>query len=217
MTAVGVPASGTAVAEGNRWSRWAALSGVVFGLVLALAVLMTAGEPDASNAAKVQAWDIKNKGLMGGSILVLMLAVVVGLYFLTWLYTHLGGKDSGWMGTLFLVGAVIFGLSGTVGAGLHAAIAQDAKHLSADSLQLMSSFDMNLNYPMSCVGLALMFLAVGFLIRRGGLLPGWLAWVSWFFALCAVSFFVGFVALLGSALWMIAVGAILAARSPAAS
>jgi hypothetical protein len=191
-----------------------ALTGVLFGVLVAAAVLMVSGLPDAKNAAKAQAWDVKHTGLLGGAFLLTTLAVIVGLVFLTWLYSHLA-RDGGWMGTLFLVGAVVFGLSGTLGAGIEAALNSDAKHLNTTSLQLMSSLNQNLNFPMSSVGLALMFLAAGFLIRRTGLLPGWLAWVSWVFALLAATIFLGFIPLIGVALWVIFVGIFLTVRPPA--
>jgi hypothetical protein len=189
---------------------------VLFGVILAAAVLMVSSMPDAKNAAKAQAWDMKHTGLLGGAFLLTTLAVIVGLVFLTWLYSHLA-RDAGWLGSLFLVGAVIFGLSGTVGAGIEAALTSDAKHLSTGSLQLMSSLDQNLNFPMTSAGLALMYLAAGFLIRRTGLLPAWMAWVSWVFALLAATIFLGFIALIGTGLWVIFVGIYLTARPPAAN
>jgi hypothetical protein len=81
----------------------------------------------------------------------------------------------------------------------------------------MSSLDQNLNFPMTSAGLALMYLAAGFLIRRTGLLPGWMAWVSWVFALLAATIFLGFIPLIGTGLWVIFVGIYLTARPPAAN
>jgi hypothetical protein len=101
-----------------------------------------------------------------------------------------------------------------VGAGIKASIGAWPKHLSTDSIQLLATLDQNLNYPMTCAGLALMYLAAGFLIRRTALLPGWMAWVSWVFAVLAASFVLGFIALVGTALWMIFAGIYLAVRPP---
>jgi hypothetical protein len=214
MTAVGVHVAGTEPAARTSSSRWLALSGVLFALLLGAAVTMTSGMPDAKNAAKVQAWDLKHTNLLSGAALTTLVAVIVGLVFLTWLHSQLA-RGAGWVGNLFLVGAVIFGLSGTVAAGLNAVLGGDAKHLSTGSLQLMASLSQDLNAPMTCAGLALMYLAAGILIRRTGLLPGWLAWVSWLFALLAATFILGFIPLAGSALWMIVVGVYLYVRPPA--
>lgn len=215
MTAVDVSARGSASEAQANWARWGGISGIVFAPLLATAILMTAGMPAAKHAAKVQAWDVKHTGLLGASFVLTSLAVVVGVYFFTWLHFQFTRSERSWMGTMFVTGAVIFGTSGTVAAGLEAGLSQDAKHLSTGSLQLMATLSQNLNYPMGTVGLALMFLAAGFLIRRTGLVPGWLAWVSWVLAFAAATVVLGFIALLGTALWVIVVGAILTARRPA--
>lgn len=217
MTTVGLSTTGVAPATKIGWSRWTGLTGVLFGVIVAVSVTATGGMPDAKNAAKVQAWDLKHAGLLTGSFLTTTVAVIIGLYFLTWLHAQLGGRESGWMGTMFLVGVVFFAMAGAVQAGIHAAIGSDAKHLSTGSLQLMASLAQNFNWAMTCIGLALLYLAAGYLIRRSGILPGWLAWVSWVFALTAASVFLGFVALLGTALWVIVVGIILTTRQPVES
>jgi hypothetical protein len=178
---------------------------------------MTAGMPDTKNAAKVQAWDIKHAGLLNGSVVVTVAAVIIGLYFLTWLHSQLAGKEGSWMGTLFVVGTVIFAMSGTVSAGINASLGTDAKHLSTSSLQLMSSLNGSFNYAMTCIGIAVLYLAAGYLIRRSGHLPGWLAWASWVLAVLAASYILGFVALLGTVLWTVTVGAILTVRKPVES
>lgn len=217
MTSVGVSAPGTVAADKSRWSRWAGLSGVLFAVLLAASVFMTAGMPNAKNAAKVQAWTIKHKGLLGLSFVLTTLAVIVGLCFLMWLHSLLTRDGGGWLGNLFIVGTVVFAMTGLVGAGIHASLNSDAKHLSTGSLQLMASLDQNFNFPMGSAALAVLFLAAGFLIRRSGVLPAWLAWVSWVFALLAATIFLGFIALIGMSLWLIVVGVYLTARPPVAS
>ena len=217
MTTVGLSTTGAVPATKLGWSRWTGLTGVLFGVIVAVSVIATDGMPDAKNAAKVQAWDIKHAGLLTTSFVATTVAVIIGLYFLTWLHSQVGGRNAGWMGSMFLVGMVFFAMSGAVQAGFHAAIGSDAKHLSAGSLQLMASLVENFNWAMLCIGLALLYLAAGYLFRRSGLLPGWLAWVSWLFALAAATVFLGFIALLGTTLWVIVVGIILTARHPVES
>ena len=153
---------------------------------------MTSGIPKVSDAAKVQAWSIKHHGMLSAAAVITVASVIVGLYFLTWLHSHLTRSastrsESGWMGTLYLVGAVIFGVSGGLTAGIDASIGSDAKHLSTGSLQLMDSLQQNFTYPMTLAGLAVMFLAAGILIRRTAVLRRWMAWPCWLFALVAFS------------------------------
>ena len=217
MTAVGVSAPGIVAADRTHWSRWAGVSGVLFAVLLAASVSLTVGMPDAKNAIKVRAWDVKHTGLLGLSFVLTTAAVIVGLCFLIWLHSLLTRDGGGWLGNLFLVGTVVFAMTGLVAAGVHASLNSDAKHLSTASLQLMASLDQNFNFPMGSAALAVLFLAAGFLIRRSGVLPGWLSWVSWVFALLAATIFLGFIALIGSALWLLVVGVYLTARPPVAS
>ena len=216
MTAVGMPASTRPEVTTSSANRWLAGLGVIFAVTLAASVLMLSGEPDPSDPSKVQSWVVKNTTLMSLNCVITLVAVMIGMVFLVWLHSHLA-RNGGWLGTLFVVGAAIFALSGTVAAGVSATFGQEATHLSTDSIQLLATLQENINYPMTTAGLALMFLAAGFLIRRTQLLPGWLAWVSWVFALLAATFVLGFIALIGSALWIIAVSVYLVARPPAES
>lgn len=219
MTTVGLSTAGAPpMAQTNTGrTRWISLSGVAFALLLAGSVLLTAGEPSTSNAAKLQKWAVKHTTLFSVSTLVTVLAVVVGLYYLTWLHSRFTEGQRSWAGTMFITGVLVFAGSGGIAAGLTGSMGGDAKHLTAGSLQLLDSLQNNLNYPMTCIGLTLMYLAAGLLIRQTGLLPRWLAWVSWVFAFCAVTFVLGFIALFGSALWMIFTGIYLTMHRPAQS
>ena len=210
MTATGTTDTGTGAVPGTGtdWYSRGGWTGIVFMVLLAASVFMTGGQPDAKNAAKVQSWDVKHTGLLGMSGVLTMLAVVVGIYFLIWLRSQLD-RPSSWAGNVYMAGAVIFGMSGAVGAGLHASESQDAKHLTQASLQTLASLDQNLNYLMTCAGLALLYLGVGLLIRRSQLLPGWLGWVSFVFAVLAASFVLGFIALLGTVLFVLVVSIML--------
>lgn len=211
MTAVGVAGTSTGPIANTSRNRWIALTGVLFSVVLAVSIIMTGAMPDATNAAKVQAWDIKNKNQMSLATVITVAAVIIGLYFLTWLHSQLT-RERTWMSTLSMAGIIIFAASGAVAAGLSAIIGQDAKHLSTDSLQLMASVTQNLSYPMTAIGLSVMYLGFGFLIRRSELLPNWLGYAAWVFAFCSATFVLGFFAFIGTALWLIVVGIYLAAR-----
>lgn len=217
MTTIGISSAAAVPRTRTSWSRWAGISGILFGPVLAASVLMTAGMPQAKHAAKVQAWDIKHTGLLNGAVVATFAAVVIGLYFLTYLHSRLAGRDGGWMGTMYVVGTVVFAMSGALAAGVAEVTATDAKHLSTSSLQLMASVNQNFTYPVTSIGLVLLYLAMGYLIRRTEVLPGWLGWASWVFAFFAATFFLGFVAMFGSALFAIAAGIILTVRQPVES
>ena len=217
MATLGISTVGAVPKTRTDWSRWAGISGILFGPLLAASGLLTAGMPQAKNAAKVQAWDVKHTGLLNGAVVATFAAVVIGLYFLTYLHSRLVGRNGGWMGTMYVVGTVIFATSGALAAGIAEVVSTDAKHLSTSSLQLMASVSQNFTYPATAMGLVLLYLSTGYLIRRSGVLPGWLAWASWVFAFCGATFFLGFVAMFGSALFAIAAGVYLTIRPPVES
>ena len=217
MTAVGISAAGVVPATRSSGYRWGGLCGIVFGPLLLASALMTMGMPQAEHAAKVQKWATAHTGLLNGAAIVSVAGVIVGLCFLTYVHAVLAAKERSWMGSLYLVGVVVFGIAGTVSIGINSTLGSDAKHLSTGSVQLMASLAQNLNWGMTSIGLTLMYFAVGHLIRRSDVLPGWLTWVSWFFALTGATFFLGFIPLLGTVLWSMYVGIVLMARRTAAS
>jgi len=218
MTTAGISLTNPAATSGTgtNTTRWAAISGILFAAFLIPAVLMTSGSPGTNaSAAQVQSWYLAHKSLMGASTLVLVLGVIVGLFFLNYVRSCFRRYEGGWMTSLFWAGAIIFAVSGALGAGIHATFSDDPKVLSADSLQLLNALESNINYPATCIGLAVMFLGAGLVIRKTNVLPQWLAWASWVFALLAASFFLGFIALLVSGLWVIVIAIIMAVRNPA--
>lgn len=217
MTALDVPPIDVAQATRAGGHRWAGICGILFGPLLLASALMTAGMPQAKNAAKVQTWVTSHTGLLNGAAIVSVAGVIVGLCFLTHLYAALTTRQVSWMGTVYLVGAVVFGVAGTVSLGISATLGSDGKHLTVGSVQLMASLAQNLNWGMTSIGLTLMYFGVGHLIRRSDLLPAWLAWVSWVFALLGATFFLAFIPLLGTVLWSLVIGIVLVARRPAES
>jgi hypothetical protein len=219
MAIAGISATKPAAASGrgtNR-TRWAALSGILFAALIIPGILITGGSPGTSaGAATVQSWYLAHKSLVGASTLLLVLGVIAGLFFLNYVRSCFRRHEgAGWMTSLFWAGAIVFAVSGALAAGVNATFSDDPRALSADSLQLLNALQSNINYPATCVGLAVMFLGAGLVIRTTRVLPQWLAWASWVLALVAASFFLGFIAFFASGLWVIVVAITLAMRNPA--
>ena len=201
---------------GTRATRLAALTGVAFVACLVPAVLLTSGSPgSAASAAKVQHYFLAHKSRFGASALLAVLAVVFGMFFFGYLRAYFR-KQPGmeWLSSIFFGGAVIFAATGAIGAGVDAIVADRPGALTASSLQLVNQMEMDLNYPAICAGLAVLYIAAGFVIHASRSLPSWLAWASWVLGLAAASFFLGFFALMGMALWAVIISAILASRNP---
>ena len=200
----------------NRWSRIAALSGVVFIALLVVSLLTSGNAPGTDTSARaVQHYYLVNQHKTNVSMLATSLSVLVGLFFYGYLravFRTRPGND--WLSTVFFGGAVIFGLSGLVGAGVDAIFTDVPHRLSASEFQLLNMVKNDLNWPMTSIGLALLYFAVGFIIYRSRVLPLWLGWVSWIFAVAAGSLVFAFIPLLGTALWVVIVSILMAVRNP---
>jgi hypothetical protein len=201
---------------GTRSTRLAALSGVVFIACLVPAVLVT-GSPPSTNASatKVQSYYLAHKDKYGLASLLTVLAILFGLFFYGYLRAyfrkHLGME---WLSSIFFGGAILFAVSGAVGAGIDAVAADHPAALSASSLQLVNALESNLNWPISAAGQALLYLTAGFIIYKSKALPGWLAWASWVLGLASASMFLAFVGLIAMAPWVVIISVMLAMRNP---
>jgi len=201
---------------GTRATRLAALTGVLFVAFLVPAVLLTSGSPDSNaSAAKVQAYFLAHKNRFGASAWLSIMAVIFGTFFFGYLRAYFR-KHAGmeWLSAIYFAGAIMFAATGIIGAGVDALVADHPSSLTASSLQLVNQMEMNLNYPALCASLAVLYIAAGFIIHSSRALPMWLAWVSWLFGLLGASFFLGFFALVGMAIWAVVISIIMATRNP---
>ena len=200
----------------SRWSRTAALSGVLFIALLVVSLLTSGNEPGTnSRAATVQTFYLTHQNKTNVSLLATAVAVLVGFFFYGYLRAVFRTKPGNdWLSTVFFGGVVVFGLGGLVGAGIDAVFTDEPHRLTASSFQLLNMLKQDLNWPMLSIGLAVVYFATGFIIYRSRVLPLWLGWVSWIFALAAGSLVFAFVAFLGTALWVLFVSIYLAVRNP---
>jgi hypothetical protein len=201
---------------GTRWTRIAALTGVVFVVLLVPAVLVTSGSPNSNaTAAKVQHYILANKSHYSLGALLSVLAVVFGLFFFGYLRAYFRGLPGlEWLASLFFGGAIVFGVGGALAAGLDATAGDNPASLSAGSLQLLNTLSMDLNSAAVAVGLGVLYLSAGFIIYKSRALPVWLAWVSWLLGLLAATFVLAFIALIATVLWVLYVSILLAIRNP---
>jgi hypothetical protein len=201
---------------GTRGTRIAALTGVVFIVVLVPAVLVTSGSPNSNaSAAKVTAYVLGHKNHYSLGALLSALAVVFGLFFYGYLrafFRNLPGLE--WLAALFFGGAVVFGVGGALAGGLDATLGDSPASLSPTSLQLLNALSQDLNVVAIAVGLGVLYLSAGFIIYKSRALPVWLAWVSWLLGVVAASFVLTFIALVATVLWVLYVSILLATRNP---
>jgi len=161
---------------GTRATRLAALSGVVF-VVLIIASFAVASPPSTgSSAAKVQQYFLDHKHQMGVSALLSGLSVVFGLCFFGYLRAYFN-KYPGvrWLSSIFFAGAIVFAMGGVITAGFASAASDDPGALNASSLQLLNYLGSDVGYGALVTGTAILYLAAGFIIYKSRALPVWLA------------------------------------------
>jgi hypothetical protein len=201
---------------GTRGTRIAALTGVIFVVLLVPAVLVTGGSPNSNaSAVKVQVYVLAHKNHYSVGALLSVLAIVFGLFFYAYLRAFFRSQPGlEWLSALFFGGAVVFGVGGALAGGIDATLGDSPGSLSAGSLQLLNTLSMDLNVAAIAVGLGVLYLSAGFIIYKSRALPVWLAWVSWLLGLLAASFVLTFIALVVTVLWVLYVSILLATRNP---
>jgi len=205
-----------ALPAGTPWTRAAALTGVLFVVLVVPGVLLSMGSPsDKATAPTIAHYYVTHKGRVGGAGLLVMLSVIVGVGFFVYLrsyFRRITGRD--WLSTLFFTGAVLFAISGAVGAGINLALSDKPNTLPAQSLQLLNNLGQNLNWPLTCGGLGLVYIALGIIVVRTRILPAWVGWLSWLMALLSATFFLAFIPFIAVPLWVLPVSIRLAMSNP---
>jgi hypothetical protein len=200
----------------SRSTRISALTGVIFVVFLVPAVLVTSGSPNSNaSASSVRVYVLAHKSHYSVGALLSILAIVFGLFFYGYLRAIFRSRPGmEWLSTIFFGGAIVFGVGGALAGGIDAVMGDSPASLSASSLQLLNTMAMDLNVAALATGLAILYLSAGFLIYKSGVLPGWLAWVSWLLGVLAGSFLLAFFALAATVLWVLFVSIFLASRNP---
>jgi hypothetical protein len=185
--------------------RWVSYGGLLFVALVVVAVFV-APNPAGSNAtaAKVLSNYHRHQGAYYVSAYLIVAAVIVGLAYFWYLREYLTKVPANRrLMTIAYAGAVVFGVSGTVGAGLNFALA-DASHranVTGVTMQTLNILNNDLSVTIAAAGTAAFLLATGLAIVRNGGLPRWLGWVALVFGVISAS---GIVGPVGVGLWVLA-------------
>lgn len=188
----------------GRLERFAPLAGVVFTVLFAVGFLTSGETPDsdATGEEVIKHYDDSGKILL--SVLLLLFAAVVFMFFAGVLRRHLVAGGPEWLASVVFGGAVVF----VVGLGLFAASqfalteAADAKQPAV--AQALNVIDQN-NFAPSVIGLAVVLLASAWHVLAARSLPVWLGWVSLVLGILSLAGPAGFIAFLLFPLWVLAV------------
>jgi hypothetical protein len=197
----------------SRWERLAPLTGVLSILVIIVAVVLIGGNTPGGDdpAAKILGFYTKHRNKEMGAGYILSIAAPLFVFFSVSLRNVLAAAPArGRLAAAAFAGGIMTAAGILIAAALHIALADSAKHGTADVVQALNYLDAD-NYPIFVFALATMLLAAGISIARTRVLPLWLGIVA---IVAAVASFTpaGFFGFLLGLLWVIVVSIWLAAR-----
>ncbi len=199
----------------SAWlSKWAPASGVLAGVLVAIALFAAPPDKPGSDAtgAQVIAWYGSHHGsdfvfdLIGG------LAVLFLVLFAVALARQVRTGDR-WLAHGALAGAVFGGVGFLTSIGFDSVLAQDHNHLTAASAQTLNLLENDFFLPI-LVGFALFAILTGLAVVVGRILPAWMGWVMFAFGLATLAGPIGFFGLLATLLWVLVAGIWMVRQGP---
>ena len=196
------------------WDRWAPLSGLVFGVLLALTIFVGGSTPDANaSAAKVVAFYTKHHGAQSATAYFLAYGALFALIFAASLWGRLRREatSQALLATGLVGGGVLAVGLGIVSAVGLAIVAEPGKISPAaeQSINVLSNQD----FIPIFVGAVAFMIANGIAIAQTAALPRWLGWVAILIGVVAAIPVIGFFALLAMIVWFAIVGILLCVRA----
>jgi hypothetical protein len=189
----------------DRWSRLAPLTGVLFGIIVVVAVITGGGETPDANArpARVIAYYGTHRSEVETSAILFALAFLVLLLFAGVLRSYLRRTPAAeGLGSLALAGAVLMAAGALIGTGVEYGLAHQLRHLGPEVAQTLNFLDNELFLPV-LAGAFVFGISSGLAILRGAALPKWLGWVAVVLGVIALIPPTGFFALLGFVIWTV--------------
>jgi hypothetical protein len=163
----------------TRARQWLGLAGLIFVVLVVIAVVTGNNVSAHSTAAQVVASVHQHKTGLQFSAFDTGLAVFEGLFFLWYLREYLCEVAANRrLATLAFAGAIIFAASGALGAGIKLSMADAVDHVDPVVLQTLNVLQNDLNTFMAGVGTAIFLVANGIAVIRNGPLPTWVGWVG---------------------------------------
>ncbi|HEX6447869.1 MAG TPA: hypothetical protein VF060_00215 [Trebonia sp.] len=198
----------------SAWlSKWAPASGVLAGLLVAIAFFASPNSPgDNATGAQVIAWYGSHHTADFAFDLIGGLAVLFLVLFAVALARQVRTGDR-WLAHGALAGAVFGGVGFLTSISFDTVLAKDYNHLTIASAQTLSLLENDFFLPV-LVGFALFGILTGLAVVVGRILPAWMGWLMFVFGLACLAGPAGFVGVLATVLWMLVAGIWMVKQSP---
>lgn len=183
------------------------LTGVAF-VVVVIAAFMVGGDvpdPTEDSAREIVDFYADNEGRQGASIGLEILAGTLVIFFGSYLRGVLeaaeGERGSGLLPRITFAATVIIAVGLALDATLAIALSETSDDISPEAVQALSAL-WNNDFMLWALAGQLFLLATGLAVVRHGALPKWLGWIAIPLGLAA-STPIGFVAVIGSVLFIL--------------
>jgi hypothetical protein len=201
----------------SAWlSKWAPASGVLAGVLVALAFFASPSSPgDNATGAQVITWYGSHHAsdfafdLVGGVAVLFLVLFAVGLAR----QVRTGDR---WLAHGALAAAVFGGVGLLTSIGFDTVLAQDHAHLTTASAQTLGLLENDFFLPI-LVGFALFGILTGLAVVAGRILPKWMGWVMFAFGVACLAGPAGFFGVLATMLWVLVAGTWMVRQGPPVS
>jgi hypothetical protein len=185
-------------------ARWLPLTGIVFVALVVTGILTGGDTPSVSDSPEqIAAFYTDNKDRLRLGVLFFGIAMVVGVFFASYLRSVLDRPDSetGLLPRVAFAGIIIFAVGGAIDATLLFAMTDIVDDVDAAQIQTLQGVWDNDFIPFA-IGFSLFNLGSGLSIVRHRSLPVWLGWLAIVIGIVAVTP-VGFFAFPATGLWIL--------------
>lgn len=194
------------------------LTGVLF-IVLLIASFAIGGEPPeaSDDVGEIVDHYVDNKDAIIGGSFVSVAAALSLIFFAGYLRKILSSAEDGggMLPGIVLVGASIIAVGAAIDATILVSLAEAAEDIDPVAVQALQALWDNDFVPLA-LGAVTFLLSAGIAVVRSGALPVWLGWVA--IALAVVGMTpVGFLGVIGGALWILVVSVMLSVRARSAA
>ncbi|HEY2536449.1 MAG TPA: hypothetical protein VGI24_05640 [Solirubrobacteraceae bacterium] len=198
----------------DRWGRLAPLTGVLFGVIVVVAVFTNNAESPKSSAsaAKVFAYYSVHRSEVETSGILFALAFLVLVLFAGALRSYLRRTAAAeGLSALVLAGAILMAAGALTATGVEYGLAHNLHNFSPETAKTLNFISQELFLPVLAGGF-IFGVCSGLAILRGAALPKWLGWVALVIGIVVLIPPASFPALLAFLIWSVVVAILMYLR-----
>ncbi|HYA69093.1 MAG TPA: hypothetical protein VED63_10210 [Acidimicrobiales bacterium] len=159
--------------------RWIAIGGLVFVVLIVLAVTLFSLPGTHGSAATVANSYAAHKSAVGVSAYLIAVAVLEGVFYFWYLRDLIGTAEATKrLATIGFAGALLFAGSGGLAGGLYWTAYDLVGHAPATTFQTLNAMQNDTVAFLLGPGVAIFLIATGAALIRSGVLPKWLGWLG---------------------------------------